>query len=88
MARMQAETSVFEDEKKIILYPNPVRGNILYMNSNSTNVSYEIYDMVGQLVSKGNVKNNRIDVSNLGGAIYRISFSSEGDIITKQFIKQ
>jgi phenolic acid decarboxylase len=44
--------------------------------------------MVGQLVSKGKVKNKAINVSNLNEGIYQIRFSSEGKTITKRFIKQ
>ncbi|MEM5565566.1 choice-of-anchor J domain-containing protein [Psychroserpens sp. AS72] len=87
-ARVEASSIVLKDESEIILYPNPVKDNILNIKSTYTNISYEIYNMVGQLVSKGHVKNKAIDVSNLKGAIYQITFSAEGEIITKQFIKQ
>jgi hypothetical protein len=44
--------------------------------------------MIGQLVSKGHLKNRAVNVSNLNGDIYQIKFSSEFEIITKRFIKQ
>jgi bacillopeptidase F (M6 metalloprotease family) len=74
--------------KDITLYPNPVKGGLLNIKSTYTNISFEIYNMVGQLVSKGKVKNKAINVSNLNEGIYQIRFSSEGKTITKRFIKQ
>ncbi|WP_460218932.1 T9SS type A sorting domain-containing protein [Psychroserpens sp. MEBiC05023] len=82
------EKNALEDLKEITLYPNPVKGNFLNIKSTYSNLSFEIYNMVGQLVSKGNVKNDIIDISNLNTEIYLVRFSSEGKIITKQFIKQ
>ncbi|WP_460220493.1 reprolysin-like metallopeptidase [Psychroserpens sp. MEBiC05023] len=81
-------TSQIDDIKNISLYPNPVKGSTLFVKSNYTKVSYEIYNLVGQLVAKGDVKNESIDISNLDGAMYQIRFSTEGHIINKRFIKQ
>ncbi len=88
MARIQTAKTVFDDIKEITIYPNPVKDNILNIKSTYSNISYKIYSTVGQLVSKGNVKNNAINIGDLNRAIYQITFSSEGEIITKQFIKQ
>ena len=77
-----------EDVKDITLYPNPVKGGVLNVKSPYTDISYEIYNTVGQLVSRGYVKNNTIDISSLDGAIYQIRMTSEGETITKRFIKQ
>nr|WP_321234047.1 immunoglobulin-like domain-containing protein [uncultured Psychroserpens sp.] len=76
------------DIKDITLYPNPVKGDILNVKSTYTNVSYEIYNIVGQLVAKGHVKNEVIDISSLDGAIYQIRFTTEGETLIKRFIKQ
>jgi hypothetical protein len=72
----------------ITLYPNPVKGVVLYMKTTYTNMSYEIYNTVGQLVGKGIVKNETIDVSHLDSAVYQVRFTADGEIITKRFIKQ
>ncbi|TXE19028.1 DUF5011 domain-containing protein [Psychroserpens burtonensis] len=76
------------DVKDITLYPNPVKGGVLRVKTDYTNMSYEIYNIVGQLVGRGIVKNKSIDVSSLDGAIYQIRFTSEGETITKRFVKQ
>ena len=72
----------------ITLYPNPFKGVVLYMKTTYTNMSYEIYNTVGQLVGKGIVKNETIDVSHLDSAVYQVRFTADGEIITKRFIKQ
>ena len=77
-----------EDIRDIMVYPNPVKGDILNVKSTYSDMSYEIYNTVGQLVARGNVKNNTIDISSLDGAIYQIRFTSEGETLTKRFIKQ
>jgi bacillopeptidase F (M6 metalloprotease family) len=74
--------------RDIIVYPNPVKGNILNVKSTYSDISYEIYNTVGQLVARGNVKNNTIDISSLDGAIYQIRFTSEDETLIKRFIKQ
>ena len=74
--------------KDITLYPNPVKGGILNIKTSYTEMSYEIYNTVGQLVGKGIVKNDTIDVSSLDGAIYQIRFTAEGETLTKRFVKQ
>ena len=76
------------DIKDITLYPNPVKGDIINLKTTYTNMSYEIYNTVGQLVGRGIVKNDSIDISNLDGAIYQIRFTTEGETLTKRFIKQ
>ncbi|WP_299223709.1 immunoglobulin-like domain-containing protein [uncultured Psychroserpens sp.] len=74
--------------KEIKLYPNPVKGNSLHVVTTYKDVTYEVYNTVGQIVAKGILKNNTIDVSNLDGAIYQIKFTTEGKTFIKRFIKQ
>ena len=74
--------------RDITLYPNPVKGGVINVKTSYINMSYEIYNTVGQIVGRGIVKNNTIDVSSLDGAIYQIRFTTEGETLTKRFIKQ
>ncbi|WP_248413692.1 T9SS-dependent choice-of-anchor J family protein [Psychroserpens algicola] len=85
---IETNTIAVEEIKDIALYPNPVKGSSINIKSDYANLSFEIYNMVGQIVSKGTLKNNAIDISNLNTGVYQIRFSSEGQIITKRFIKQ
>ncbi|MEM5565565.1 reprolysin-like metallopeptidase [Psychroserpens sp. AS72] len=76
------------DIEDISLYPNPVKGDVINVKSSYTNISYEIYNTVGQLVGKGIVKNDIINIGSLDGAIYQIRFTTENGTLTKRFIKQ
>ncbi len=83
-----AAASPLDDIKEIKLYPNPLKGNKLYVATTFKDVKYEIYNAVGQIVARGILNQNSIDVSHLEGAIYQVKFSVEDDIILKRFIKQ
>ena len=76
------------DFKGLKLYPNPVKGSSLNVLTSYRNVSYEIYNTIGQLVAKGTIKNNRIDVNSLNAAVYHIKFITEGETFIKRFIKE
>ncbi|AXT18520.1 T9SS C-terminal target domain-containing protein [Flavobacteriaceae bacterium AU392] len=72
----------------IVLYPNPVQGNTLNVSSNFDDLSYEVYNIIGQVVSKGKVINKVINVSELTSAVYHIRFTTGEETITKRFIKR
>ena len=74
--------------KEFKLYPNPVKGNSLNVLTDYKDVSYEIYNTLGHLVAKGNLVNNKIDISSLEGSVYQIRFTTEEGTMTKRFIKQ
>ncbi len=77
------------DLKDVILYPNPVSGNSLNVQSSFENLNYEVYNIIGQVVAKGNITNtNTIDISNLNSAVYHIKFNSGEQTIMKRFIKR
>ena len=80
----EAITNVVDDIK---LYPNPVKGNSLYIATTYKNVSYEVYNNIGQLIGKGKVTNNAINVSTFEAGLYQIRFTTENGILTKRFIK-
>lgn len=71
----------------ISIYPNPVRGNALFVKS-SSDLEYTIVNALGQQVAKGRTQSNEINVSDLKSGLYMIQFNSNSKIITKKFIKQ
>ncbi len=77
-----------EGSFELSIYPNPVKGSFLNVSTFTDNVDYSIYNMLGQLVSKGVLDTSRIDVSELKAAIYIVEFSSKEHKITKRFIKE
>jgi len=71
------------------LYPNPVKGDIIYFSGmENNNSSYRIFNQMGQQVASGNVDNNTINVSNLMSAIYIIEVTDGKSVGTKRFIKE
>lgn len=74
---------------KISIYPNPVKENTIYFNTNKA-LDIKIYDILGKLViSKSILPNNAyIDISNLNKGLYLVKVSSENQNITKKLIRQ
>lgn len=73
------------------MYPNPTRANTIKITSNVTNnLTIEIYNILGTLVSKQTLNNNSKDVniSNLNKGVYLVKLVSDTGSITKKLIKQ
>ncbi len=91
VARAIAETNQDSLSGKINslkLYPNPVSNGVLNVSTLSSNLEYVIYNIYGQKISNGTLKNKSINVNNLETAVYIIEFSNEKETITKLFIKK
>lgn len=71
----------------ITIYPNPVKGQIINVKTQFETVAFEIYNTMGQIVSKGKLTNNAIHVGDLDSGIYHIVFALEDKTIMKRFIK-
>jgi len=70
------------------IYPNPVDGGTLYVESNSQNLPYTIVNMLGQRVAKGITKSNAINVEDLEIGLYIIQFNINNSIEVAKFIKK
>jgi len=72
------------------IFPNPNKGEftISFTEVNTKNLSVEIVNAIGQVVSKGNVKNDllKVDIREFGAGTYMIRISDGIDIITKKII--
>jgi len=64
-----------------IVFPNPA-SEILYISNSVSADFYTIYNDLGQFIDKGEVKNAKIDVSNLSNGIYFLTLKK--DNFTKQ----
>ncbi|WP_255572887.1 reprolysin-like metallopeptidase [Hanstruepera marina] len=83
---MEVEDSYGDQD--ILVYPNPVKGNILNVKlPGNQDASYTIVNMLGQTVSKGNSISN-VDVSTLEAGVYFIKVNEGEEVVTKKFIKQ
>ena len=71
----------------IKLYPNPVFGNTITINSKNT-YSFSIYNVLGKNILKGFSKNGIIDISELKQGVYIVKLISGNQSTTKKLIKQ
>lgn len=81
----EIEENVFISTE-ITLYPNPAN-SVLNFTGLKENSTYSIYNMLGQMVKKGKVENNMIQVETLEQGHYFIEIQSNNKITTKRFIK-
>lgn len=71
------------------VYPNPVSGDILYVNTPNMDetLSYNLTDLTGNAVLTGNLINKQIHVGNLSSGMYLLTIRSKGSTVTKKIIK-
>ncbi len=67
------------------VYPNPVNGQSLFVNISG---SYRILSTLGQEISKGQILESGIPVSNLSSGVYLIEVTSENGKGIRRFIRQ
>ena len=81
--------SEFNAPIQISLYPNPVSGNTLFVNT-TTNLEVEFYDVLGKQIYATTVgpNTNDINVSSFTSGVYILKLRSDQGTITKKFIKQ
>jgi len=77
------------DNNQLILFPNPVNGGILNINTIS-NVNYDkaiinIFSITGRLITTTKYS-NKINVSNLPSGLYIISLYDNKNIVTGKFV--
>lgn len=79
-----------DNENQTILYPNPTNGiiNLVSKGDMSTKTKYELYDVTGNLLEKGDfIKSHQIDISKNRKAIYLIKlYYSNNKIEIKKVI--
>jgi len=72
---------------EVTLFPNPAKDMISVSLRDQKMNQYAITNMMGQIVSKGNVAEKNINISNLKNGIYFIEFSSDKKRLVKRFVK-
>ena len=70
------------------LYPNPVKGDVLYISNITSDSTYRVYNMMGQELGKGKIENDAINVSSLATGTYMLEVSNGTSSATKRFIKE
>ncbi|WP_299883825.1 reprolysin-like metallopeptidase [uncultured Lacinutrix sp.] len=82
----EALTTRGDELIELSIYPNPVKGNTLYVKSNKS-LPYTVVNTLGQQVARG-ISTNTIDVSDLEAGLYIIQFNVNNKIETRKFIKR
>lgn len=84
-----AGPEVVSSETELQLYPNPATKS-LFINSidGLTGAHFNIISAQGKEILKGVSTKNGIDISNLKPGIYNITINTNGEKITKRFIKE
>ncbi|MEZ4839335.1 reprolysin-like metallopeptidase [Flavobacterium sp.] len=77
-----------ENGSDFVLYPNPVKGDLLSIANLEGDSTYVIYNMMGQELGTGKIENQSIYVGSLATGTYLIQISNETGSKTKAFIKQ
>lgn len=78
----------FNSEEDFLLYPNPVKGDVLNVKlPGNVSASYRILNMLGQTVMTGD-SIKEIKVGNLKAGMYFIEVNDGEEVMTKKFIKQ
>ena len=72
-----------------MLYPNPAR-DIININPNFGKIqsTYRITNLLGQVVSKGTIKNNTVNVNELQRGLYLLELTDEEETFTTKFVKE
>ena len=71
------------------MYPNPLKGNTLHLTSTAnTEMSVQIFDVLGKEVLKSNVTNNTVNVSGLNAGVYIVKITEEGKTATRKLVIQ
>ncbi len=76
------------ENSKMTVYPNPVKGDLLNVSLlNTTATNYVIYNLVGQVVSKGAFTES-MDVSQLQSGVYILEVDTDQNKFIQRFIKE
>jgi bacillolysin len=70
------------------LYPNPVENMLTISNSDDTNATYRIVNLLGQVVKTGAMNEKEISVSNLDAGLYIFEATENDKTISKKFVKK
>ena len=79
-------------ESLISIYPNPTKDNLtVVLNNVNENVDYEIFNTLGQIMSKGNLAANSthtLQMSSYQSGIYFVKLSTSTHTMTEKLIKK
>jgi len=76
-----------DDAIKITLYPNPT-SNILNITNVTEKATFRVFNLMGQVVAAGIIRNGNISVGELSNGNYLLEITDNEVVSTKQFLKK
>lgn len=75
------------ENEGLILYPNPLTGNVLnIISKNNDAMTVQIFNVLGELVVNSPVVNKQISISNLTSGIYIVKITENDKVATRKLI--
>ena len=75
------------DVFELKLYPNPVDNMLTISNSDDSNATYKIINLIGQVVKSGNMNEKEINVSEFKSGMYIFEATTNEKTVSKKFVK-
>ena len=75
------------DLLQFAIYPNPVKDILNIKTNDLTNSKFEIRDLTGSVILKGNAQSGKINVNHLQKGIYILTFEQNGKKSNTKFVK-
>ena len=72
-------------KESITLYPNPT-SDYISLDEEYENTTYKVFSISGEMVLKGGVKNNTIDISALSNGLYQLELTSKEKVTKGGFV--
>jgi hypothetical protein len=72
--------------KDFIIYPNVVK-DIINIESQHAILSYQIYDVKGEIIQKNKLSNNNVDATGLTAGFYFLILKTEKGTVVKKIVK-
>ena len=83
-----AEEKLKDTKRSLIVYPNPVKGDVLNILNLEKLSNFRIFNLIGQELSSNHIENNGVYVGNLKAGVYLIEVTDGISSTTKPFIKE
>lgn len=81
-----AKSNEAKQSSEIEVYPNPVK-DFIYVKAD-TEMMYEVYELAGRIISKGQTSQRKIDLSSLVKGAYILKLYNADTTIMKKIIKE
>ena len=75
------------DISGLLVYPNPVKNGVFYINTNANaERKVTIFDVLGKQVLNTTTSESAVNVSGLNAGVYMVKITEEGNTATKKLV--